>query len=329
SQDEEVTARLVADIRDQREALEARHGVTDLRVTGMTAAAVDISDRLSGALLPFAVLVVGLSLVLLTVVFRSIAVPLKATAGYLLSVVAAFGAVAAVFQWGWLADLLNVTSLGPVISFLPIILMGVLFGLAMDYEVFLVSRMREAYVHGADALTAVRAGFTASARVVTAAAVIMISVFTAFIPASSQMVKPIALGLAVGIFVDAFIVRMTLVPAVLALLGDKAWWLPRRLDRAMPVLDVEGAALEHHLDHEAWVAEHGVATVRAEQVVVADEQDAPVAVVDVVARPGQVVVLAGPDRVARRAVLSALAGRLRTSGGTLVVLDRVLPDEAA
>ncbi|WP_149205327.1 MMPL family transporter [Actinotalea subterranea] len=328
-QSDPATADLVAEIRDQRATLEERYGVTDLKVTGQTAVTIDVSERLADALLPFGVFVVGLSLILLTLVFRSIAVPLKATVGYLFSVLAAFGAVAAVFEWGWFADVLNVAKVGPVISFLPIILMGVLFGLAMDYEVFLVSRMREAYVHGADARRAVRTGFRASARVVTAAAVIMISVFAAFIPAAEATVKPIALGLAVGVFVDAFLVRMTLVPAVLALLGDRAWALPRWLDRRLPSLDVEGAALEHHLAHEAWVAEHGPVAVRAQDVLLGEDHEPLAAPFSATVPPGRVLVVTSADRVARRALLSAVAGRLRPSGGTLVVLDRVVPDESS
>ena len=226
AQADPATAELAQEIRDRAGALEQRYGVTDLTVTGHTAVSIDVSARLAAALLPFGIVVVGLSLVLLAIVFRSVAVPVKATLGYLLSVGASFGAVAAVFEWGWLADELNVARVGPVISFLPIILMGVLFGLAMDYEVFLVSRMREEFVRTGDARRAVTSGFTASARVVTAAAVIMISVFAAFVPHGDAAVKPIALGLAVGVFVDAFLVRMTLVPAVLAMLGDRAWWLP-------------------------------------------------------------------------------------------------------
>jgi RND superfamily putative drug exporter len=330
AQADPATAALVREIRSRADALEQRHGVDDLLVTGHTAVTIDVSDRLAGALLPFGVVVVGLSLILLTVVFRSIAVPVKATLGYLLSVAASFGAVAAVFQWGWLAEAMNVARVGPVISFMPIILMGVLFGLAMDYEVFLVSRMREEYVHGASARRAVDAGFTSSARVVTAAAVIMISVFAAFVPNSDASVKPIALGLAVGVFVDAFVVRMTLVPAVLALLGDRAWWLPGWLDRRLPVLDVEGAGLEHHLEHEAWTGRHGQAVVRAEGVRILDEHGSPlVAGVDAVVRPGEMVLVRTDDRLARRALLTALAGRLETADGRLVVLDRVLPDEAA
>ncbi|MGK5631544.1 MMPL family transporter [Streptomyces sp. URMC 123] len=240
---DEKTRDLVHDIRDRAGALEKRTG-TELAVTGSTAASIDVSDRLAGALLPFACVVVGLALVLLLLVFRSVLVPVKAAIGFLLSVGAAFGVVVAVFQWGWLADALGVHTTGPVISFLPIIVIAVLFGLAMDYEVFLVSAIREDYVHSGRAHDAVLAGFKHSARVVTAAALIMFSVFASFAASEDAIVKPMALALAVGVLVDAFVVRMTLVPAVLALAGDRAWWLPRRLDRVLPHVDVEGASLD-------------------------------------------------------------------------------------
>ena len=156
---------------------------------------------------------------------------------------APFGAVVAVFQWGWLSGLFGVPTTGPVISFMPIILMAVLFGLAMDYEVFLVSRMREELVHGGAPTASVVAGMRHAARVVVAAALIMFSVFASFVTIDDVVVKAIAFGLAVGVLVDAFVVRMTLVPALLALMGRSAWWLPRWLDRLLPDLDVEGAAL--------------------------------------------------------------------------------------
>jgi RND superfamily putative drug exporter len=233
---DEATNALVAELRDRAPQWEAETG-TDVAVTGQTAVAIDVSDRLADALLPFALVVVGLALVLLMLVFRSILVPIKAAVGFLLSVGASFGAVVAVFQWGWLSDLFGVESTGPVISFLPVILMAVLFGLAMDYEVFLVSRMRE------EPRQAVVTGARHAARVVVAAALIMFSVFASFVTVDDAIVKAIAVGLAVGILVDAFVVRMTLVPAVLALLGRSAWWLPRWLDRVLPDLDVEGARL--------------------------------------------------------------------------------------
>jgi RND superfamily putative drug exporter len=240
---DEATSTLVADIRDLAPELEQRTGATEIAVTGQTAVAIDVSDRLAGALLPFALVVVGLALILLLLVFRSILVPIKAALGFLLSVGASFGAVVAVFQWGWAMDLLGVPATGPVISFMPILLMAVLFGLAMDYEVFLVSRMREEYVHGAEPREAVVAGMRHAARVVVAAALIMLAVFASFVHIEDVTVKAIAFGLAVGVLVDAFVVRMTLVPAVLALLGRSAWWLPRWLDRLLPDLDVEGAKL--------------------------------------------------------------------------------------
>jgi putative drug exporter of the RND superfamily len=239
---DEATSDLVAALRDLAPDLEAQTGA-EVSVTGQTAVAIDVSDRLDDALVPFALVVVGLAVILLLLVFRSVLVPIKAAIGFLLSVAASFGAVVAVFQWGWLADVFGVPTTGPIISFMPVILMAVLFGLAMDYEVFLVSRMREEYVHGAAPREAVLAGARHASRVVVAAALIMFSVFASFVTIDDVIVKAIAFGLAVGILLDAFVVRMTLVPAVLALLGRSAWWLPRWLDRALPDLDVEGAGL--------------------------------------------------------------------------------------
>ncbi|MEU6025767.1 MMPL family transporter [Streptomyces tauricus] len=233
------TSDLVARLRTEMKPV-AESGGSYVAVTGLTAVSIDVSDKLSGALVPFAVVVVGLSLLLLMIAFRSVAVPVKATIGFLLSVGAAFGATVAVFQWGWLAGLLGVASTGPVAGFMPIIVMAVLFGLAMDYEVFLVSAMRDDYVRHRDARAAVLTGARDAARVVTSAALIMISVFVGFLFSHDADIMPIAFALAFGVMVDAFLVRMTLVPAVLALLGDRAWWLPRRLDRFLPRFDVEG-----------------------------------------------------------------------------------------
>ncbi|MEU0782804.1 MMPL family transporter [Streptomyces sp. NPDC006173] len=212
-------------------------------VTGSTAMNIDFSQKLNDALIPYLALVVGLAFLLLIVVFRSILVPLKAALGFLLSVMAALGAVVAVFQWGWLAGLLGVEETGPIMSMMPIFMVGVVFGLAMDYEVFLVTRMREAYVHGEKPGQAIVTGFRHGARVVTAAAVIMIAVFSGFIGSSESMIKMIGFGLAIAVFFDAFVVRMAIVPAVLALLGKRAWWLPKWLDRALPNVDVEGEGL--------------------------------------------------------------------------------------
>ncbi|WP_274559493.1 MMPL family transporter [Streptomyces spiramyceticus] len=216
-------------------------------VTGATAMNIDFSQKMNDALLPYLALVVGLAFLLLMVVFRSVLVPLKAALGFLLSVVAALGAVVAVFQWGWLADVFGVEQTGPVMSMMPIFMVGVVFGLAMDYEVFLVTRMREAYVHGERPGQAIVTGFKHGARVVVAAAVIMIAVFGGFIGSSESMIKMIGFGLAIAVFFDAFVVRMAIVPAVLALLGKSAWWLPRWLDKALPNVDVEGEQLRKEL----------------------------------------------------------------------------------
>jgi RND superfamily putative drug exporter len=242
-----TTEDLVHAIRDKGTDITAETGSTVL-VTGATAMNIDVSQKLNDALLPYLALVVGLAFLLLILVFRSILVPLKAALGFLLSVMAALGAVVAVFQWGWLSGLLNVEETGPVMSMMPIFMVGVVFGLAMDYEVFLVTRMREAYVHGEKPHQAVVTGFKHGARVVTAAAVIMIAVFSGFIGSSESMVKMIGFGLAIAVFFDAFLVRMAIVPAVLALLGKRAWWLPKWLDRALPNVDVEGEGLRAHAD---------------------------------------------------------------------------------
>ncbi|MFD5303934.1 MMPL family transporter [Streptomyces rochei] len=237
-----ATEDLVHAIRDAGGDIRADTGAETL-VTGSTAMNIDVSQKLNDALLPYLVLVVGLAFLLLIVVFRSILVPLKAALGFLLSVMAALGAVVAVFQWGWLSGLMGVEETGPVMSMMPIFMVGVVFGLAMDYEVFLVTRMREAYVHGEKPDEAVVTGFKHGARVVTAAAVIMMAVFAGFIGSSESMVKMIGFGLAIAVFFDAFVVRMAIVPAVLALLGKRAWWLPKWLDRALPNVDVEGEGL--------------------------------------------------------------------------------------
>ncbi len=223
----------------------------DVLVTGTTAMNIDFSQKLTDALIPYLALVVGLAFLLLIVVFRSILVPLKAALGFLLSVLAALGAVVAVFQWGWLGGLLGVEETGPIMSMMPIFMVGVVFGLAMDYEVFLVTRMREAYVHGESPSQAVVTGFKHSARVVAAAAVIMMAVFGGFISSSESMIKMIGFGLAIAVFFDAFVVRMAIVPAVLALLGRRAWWLPKWLDRALPNVDVEGEGLRAHDQKDA------------------------------------------------------------------------------
>jgi RND superfamily putative drug exporter len=239
---DEKTKNLVTTIRDERPGIESGTGAS-YEVTGTTAMNIDIAGKVQAALVPYLIVVVGLAIVLLLVVFRSLLVPLKAALGFLLSVLASLGTVVVVFQQGHGAELLGVEQTGPIMSLMPIFLVGIVFGLAMDYEVFLVARMREAYVHGESAAQAVTSGFRHSARVVVAAALIMIAVFAGFIGESDSMIKMIGFGLATAVLFDAFVVRMAIVPAVLALLGDKAWWLPKWLDRALPRVDVEGEAL--------------------------------------------------------------------------------------
>ncbi|WP_199430166.1 MMPL family transporter [Qaidamihabitans albus] len=238
----QATEDLVNAIRDDAGQLRGETGA-DVAVTGQTAMNIDVSQKMADALLPYLALIVGLAFILLTLVFRSLIVPLKATLGFLGSVAATFGAVVAVFQWGWLSDLLGVDTTGPIMSMLPILLIGVLFGLAMDYQVFLVTRMREEHVHGADADTAMITGFRHGSRVVVAAALIMISVFAGFVLAQDSLIQSIGFALAFGVAVDAFVIRMTIVPAVMSLLGKRAWWLPAWLDRLLPNVDVEGERL--------------------------------------------------------------------------------------
>ncbi|MGP4012742.1 MMPL family transporter [Streptomyces sp. 4N124] len=246
---DEKTKDLVTTIRDERSAVEAETG-TMFKITGTTAVNIDVAAKVQSALVPYLIVVVGLAIVLLLLVFRSLLVPLKAALGYLLSVLASLGVVVLVFQQGHGAGLVGAEHTGPIMSLMPIFLAGIVFGLAMDYEVFLVSRMREAYVHGERAGQAIVSGFRHSARVVVAAALIMMAVFGGFIGESDSMIKMIGFGLASAVLFDAFVVRMAIVPAVLALLGDKAWWLPKWLDRLLPNVDVEGEALTRRPETE-------------------------------------------------------------------------------
>jgi RND superfamily putative drug exporter len=251
------TERLVGDIRDRTGQVERETGAA-VSVTGSTAIIIDFTGKMAAALVPYLGLVVGLSFLLLMLVFRSLLVPLKAALGFLLTIGATFGAVVAVFQWGWATGLLAVEQTDMIISFLPIFLIGVVFGLAMDYQVFLVTRMREEHVHGAAPIPAVIGGFRHSSRVVTAAAIIMISVFAGFALSGDDFIMQVAFALATAIALDAFVVRMTLVPAVLALLDRRAWWLPGWLDRVLPNVDVEGEKLRAALDRPVPVPEPAV-----------------------------------------------------------------------
>jgi RND superfamily putative drug exporter len=237
-QDDTATTDLLQGLRDDRADIEGIT-TTTVGVTGITAIQTDVSDRLTSALPTYLAVVIGLAFLLLMLVFRSILVPLTATLGFLLSVLATLGATVLVFQEG----ALGLVTGQPLVSFMPIIVIGIVFGLAMDYQVFLVTRMREAFVHGATAREAVVDGFRHGARVVTAAATIMMSVFAAFMLQRDALIQSIGFALAAAVFFDAFVVRMVLIPSVMYLLDDLAWWLPRWLDRLLPNVDVEGEKL--------------------------------------------------------------------------------------
>ncbi|RPK31447.1 hypothetical protein EDO6_02074 [Paenibacillus xylanexedens] len=236
------TTELVKSIRNQADKIFKEDKVQVL-VTGTTSVNIDISEKLSEALPKFALLIVGLAFVLLMMVFRSILVPIKAVLGFLFTLGATLGFVVWVIQDGYLGSLFGIPEPGPVLNFLPILITGILFGLAMDYEVFLVSRMREDYSHTGDARQSVKSGMTHSGPVVTAAGLIMIAVFASFIFAEDTIIKSMGLALAFGILIDAFVVRMTLVPAIMTILGRSAWYLPKWLNRILPNIDVEGESV--------------------------------------------------------------------------------------
>ncbi len=321
SQYDPATAKLVDDLRELVDTWPERHGIEGA-VTGITAVQLDVNQRIAAAALPFGTLVVGLSLLVLVAVFRSVWIAVKTTLGFLLSIGAAFGATTLVFNDGWFNELINLERPTSVISFLPIILMGVLFGLSMDYEAFLVSRMREEYVHGKPHLDAIRDGFRASGPVIIALALIMFTVFVSFVPTEMMSLKALAFASAVGVLVDAVLVRMTLVPAVLTLIGDRAWRLPSWLERYVPVVDVEGEVLTRKLRLADWPGDGSV--VHVEQLRVAGI----VAELDLVMYPGQVVGIVGQVG-ARTGAALALTGRLPISSGRARVAGELLPDAEA
>ncbi|WP_353829248.1 MMPL family transporter [Agromyces sp. SYSU T0242] len=320
----EATEQLVHRLRGMQDVYLEEYAV-DLSVTGVTALGIDISQRLGSALLPFGLLVVGLSLVLLAMVFRSIVVPITAALGYVLSIGAGFGLTSLVFVDGVLAGPLNVQSVGAVTSFMPIIVMGVLFGLAMDYEVFLVSRMREEFLKHGEPRPAIEGGFHASARVVTAAAIIMFTVFSGFILNGEASMQPIAFGLATGVAIDAFIVRMTLTPAVLAWFGRHAWWFPASLDRALPHFDVEGEGLAEEDALSDWPSPGATEAIAADGLLAT----AASARLDLRVPDGGALVLSGGTAADRRAAVLGLTGRARVTGERVKVAGLVLPVRAA
>ena len=245
----EETASLVGAIRDDVVPAVTEGSTVDVKVGGLTAAGVDYSEYTAARLPVFIGAVLMLSFLLLMVVFRSLLVPLKAVVMNLLSIGAAYGAIVAVFQWGWLKDAFGVAQAGPVEAWAPMMLFAIVFGLSMDYEVFLLSRMREEYDRTGDNSVAVANGLAVTARVITAAAAIMIFVFGAFVLGSDRAIKIFGLCMALEILVYATLIRLVLVPATMELLGDRNWWLPRWLDRILPVVHVESSA-EADLDDE-------------------------------------------------------------------------------
>lgn len=240
------TSDLVHTLRDKLDSVEAATGAT-IYVTGQTAVAIDVSQKLSDALPRYLLVIGAAALLLLLLVFRSILVPIKAVLGYIVSIAVALGITTAVAQLGVGSGLIGIDTPGPLLSFFPMLLAGILFGLAMDYELFLVSRMKEEHAHGASAKDAIVSGFHHGGRVVAAAAIIMISVFASFALIDDPIQKTIGIGLAAGVFADAFLVRMILVPAVMSLVGERMWWIPKWLDRILPNLDLEGETLTRRL----------------------------------------------------------------------------------
>ncbi|MDC3418329.1 MMPL family transporter [Aquibacillus salsiterrae] len=245
---DEATQELVEYLRSNTAVVENTN--LEVGITGLTAINIDMSENLSEVFPIYIGIIVVLSLVILLIVFRSVIVPIKATIGFLLSIMATFGATTAVFQWGWIGALFGIDTGGPLLSFIPIMVTGILYGLAMDYQVFLVSSMRESYIHGKKGDKAVINGYTIASKVVVAAALIMVSVFSGFIFTEDIMIKQIGFALAFGILIDAFLIRMIFVPAVMSMFGDKIWWLPKWLDKLLPNLDIEGEKLIHELQKE-------------------------------------------------------------------------------
>jgi RND superfamily putative drug exporter len=234
-----ATNDLIHNLRDTVIPAATRGTSVRAYVGGQTASTIDVGDKINSRLPIFFVMVIGLSFVVLTIVFRSIVIPIKAALMNLLSIGASYGLLVAVFQWGWFAGLLGIHSTGPIEVFLPMMMFAIVFGLSMDYEVFLISRIREEYLTSGDNSRAVALGLSSTARVITSAALIMIAVFSSFVLGSERVIKEFGLGLAVAVFLDATVVRLLLVPALMELMGKANWWLPSGLDRLLPNISVE------------------------------------------------------------------------------------------
>jgi putative drug exporter of the RND superfamily len=241
SPQDQATTELVGRFREQLIPAARGDGRAQVYVGGLTATIIDLAGQVGDRLVLFIGAVVGLSFLLLTVVFRALLVPLKAALLNLLSIGAAYGVVVAVFQWGWAKGLVGLETTVPIMSFVPMLMFAILFGLSMDYEVFLLSRIREEYVATGDAHGSVVTAIAATARVITSAALIMVCVFVGFVFSPDPVLKMVGVGLAVAVAIDATIVRVVLVPALMSLLGDRAWWLPRWLDRTLPSVNLDAA----------------------------------------------------------------------------------------
>ncbi len=250
--DDEATADTLRAIRDQRTVIDAETGAA-IAVTGLTAVNIDQAEKLLDALPLFLGLVIGLTFILLLIVFRSVVVPVKAALAILISILSALGVVVAVFQWGWGASLIGVEESLPLLPILPALMFAILFGLSMDYEVFILSRIREEFVETGDNHDSVNNGLAATARIITAAALIMISVFGSFILSPSIETKMFGVGLATAVLLDATIVRMIMVPSTMILMRNGNWWLPRWLDKAVPHVDIEGSHLPEQMEADGPV----------------------------------------------------------------------------
>ena len=250
--EDKATKQLVKDIRNESSQTAAKYD-TKLLVTGSTAVNIDISDRLSEALPKFAGVIIGFALILMILVFRSFLVPLKAVLGFLMTLTATLGFSVFVLQDGHLAPLFGIPANGPLLNFMPVLVTGILFGLAMDYEVFLVSRMREDFLLSGDAKKSVISGLKHSGRVVTAAGLIMIFVFASFIFGDDLIIKTMGLTLAFGVLFDAFVIRMTFIPACMMLIGRAAWYLPKWFERWLPRIDIEGESISQKDEKEEKV----------------------------------------------------------------------------
>jgi RND superfamily putative drug exporter len=248
---DEKTPKLVNHLRDDVIPQAIDSTGTHVYVGGPTAAFIDIDSKIASRMPLFFAIVIGLSVLLLAAVFRSVVVPVKAAVMNLLSIGATYGVLVAVFQWGWAKDVFGIAKTGPIDSFLPMMLFAILFGLSMDYEVFLLSRIREEYIRTRNSGEAVAHGLSVTARVIAAAAAIMVAVFFSFVLGDDRVVKEFGVGLATAVFIDATIVRLILVPATMELLGDWNWWFPSWLDRLVPRLNIEGASAPAPIATEA------------------------------------------------------------------------------